>query len=146
MEDDLSKKQTYLRENILEKGYDAEDFMKLLQNKKGEQSLDLSCWSLDELKEAVKEFIKDNKAIIEDYEADEEKNSNEINNNNNSNVIFSLEKYCKENDYDLVWMNLNIEDVYLGKMVETKSKAKEAFKFQLKKDSIFPTMQVVVMQ
>ena len=30
MEDDLSKKQTYLRENILEKGYDAEDFMKLL--------------------------------------------------------------------------------------------------------------------
>ena len=45
MEDDLSKKQTYLRENILEKGYDAEDFMKLLQNKKGEQSLDLSCWS-----------------------------------------------------------------------------------------------------
>ena len=98
MEDDLSKKQTYLRENILEKGYDAEDFMKLLQNKKGEQSLDLSCWSLDELKEAVKEFIKDNKAIIEDYEADEEKNSNEINNNNNSNVVFSLEKYCKEND------------------------------------------------
>ena len=98
MEDDLSKKQTYLRENILEKGYDAEDFMKLLQNKKGEQSLDLSCWSLDELKEAVKEFIKDNKAIIEDYEADEEKNSNEINNNNNSNVVFSLEKYSKEND------------------------------------------------
>ena len=30
MEDDLSKKQTYLRENILEKGYDADDFMKLL--------------------------------------------------------------------------------------------------------------------
>jgi len=52
----------------------------------------------------------------------------------------NIAKYCKENDYDLVWMNLNIEDVYLGKMVETKSKAKEAFKFQLKKDSIFPTM------
>ena len=27
MEDDLSKKQTYLRDNILEKGYDADDFM-----------------------------------------------------------------------------------------------------------------------
>ena len=78
MEDDLSKKQTYLRENILEKGYDAEDFMKLLQNKKGEQSLDLSCWSLDELKEAVKEFIKDNKTIIEDYEAEEEKNRTKL--------------------------------------------------------------------
>ena len=102
MEDDLSKKQAYLRENILERGYDAEEFMKLLQNKKGEQSLDLSCWSLEELKEAVKEFIKDNEVIIEDYEADEEKNSKEINinnnNSNNSNVVFSLEKYSKEND------------------------------------------------
>ena len=33
-DDDLNAKQTFLRENILEKGYDAEDFMKLLQTKK----------------------------------------------------------------------------------------------------------------
>ena len=64
MEDDLSEKQAYLRENILEKGYDAEEFMKHLQNKKGESSLDLSLWNLDELKEAVNEFTKGNKMKI----------------------------------------------------------------------------------
>ena len=85
MEDSLRK---YFRKRIWRRR-----FYETALNKKGEQSLDLSCWSLDELKE----FIKDNKTIIEDYEAEEEKNSNEIN-NNNSNVIFSLEKYCKENE------------------------------------------------
>ena len=29
-DDDLNEKQTFLRENILEQGYDAEEFMKLL--------------------------------------------------------------------------------------------------------------------
>ena len=78
MEDDLSEKQAYLRENILEKGYDAEEFMKHLQNKKGESSLDLSLWNLDELKEAVNEFTKGNK-IIEDYNPNENENSEENN-------------------------------------------------------------------
>ena len=40
-DDDLNEKQTFLRENILEQGYDAEEFMKLLQDKKGESGLDL---------------------------------------------------------------------------------------------------------
>ena len=63
MEDELTEKQTYLRENILEKGYDAEDFMKLLQNKKGEQGLDLESWTMEELRSAVKEFTKENSVI-----------------------------------------------------------------------------------
>ena len=58
-DDDLNAKQTFLRENILEKGYDAEDFMRLLQNKKGESGLDLISWTMNELKDAVKEFIQD---------------------------------------------------------------------------------------
>ena len=47
MEDELAEKQAFLRENILEKGFDAEDFMKLLQNKKGDIGLDLASWSMD---------------------------------------------------------------------------------------------------
>ena len=94
MENDLSQKQAYLRENILEQGYDAESFMKFLQNKKGELCLDLSCWSLEELKDAVKEFIKDNKKT-EDNEIEEEKNSNEE--NETSNMVFNIEKYCRDN-------------------------------------------------
>ena len=93
MEDDLSEKQAYLRENILEKGYDAEEFMKHLQNKKGESSLDLSLWNLDELKEAVNEFTKGNK-IIEDYNPNENENSEE-NNKEKKNEVFNIEKYCE---------------------------------------------------
>ena len=93
MEDDLSEKQAYLLENILEKGYDAEEFMKHLQNKKGEASLDLSLWNLDELKEAVNEFTKGNK-IIEDYNPNENENSEE-NNKEKKNEVFNIEKYCE---------------------------------------------------
>ena len=34
MSEDLEQKQLYLRENILNKGYDAEDFMSFLKSKK----------------------------------------------------------------------------------------------------------------
>ena len=37
--------------------------MKHLQNKKGEVGLDLASWSMQELKEAVKEFIKENSSL-----------------------------------------------------------------------------------
>ena len=56
--DDLETKQTFLRTNILEKGYDAEVFMNFLQTKKGELGLDLNNWNLEELSVAVEEFIK----------------------------------------------------------------------------------------
>ena len=85
MEDDLSEKQAFLRENILEKGYDAEDFMKYLQSKKGELGLDLGSWSINELHEAVKEFIKENSGI--ENEKEEEDNNNEI---------YDLDKFSKE--------------------------------------------------
>ena len=85
MEDDLSEKQAFLRENILEKGYDAEDFMKYLQTKKGELGLDLGSWSINELHEAVKEFTKENSGI--ENEKEEEDNNNEI---------YDLDKFSKE--------------------------------------------------
>ena len=56
-DNDLAIKQKFLREKILEKGYDAEEFMKLLESKKGEEGLDLANWSKQELEESVKEFI-----------------------------------------------------------------------------------------
>ena len=50
-------KQNYLRENILDKGYDAEDFAAFLKSKKGELGVKLALWSLAELKLAVQEYI-----------------------------------------------------------------------------------------
>ena len=95
MDDELEKKQTFLRTNILEKGYDAEEFMNFLQSKKGEMGLDLNNWNLDELDIAVKEFIssldKDNILINPqniNKEEENQKNNEEINNyeNNDNNL------------------------------------------------------------
>ena len=95
MEDELTEKQTYLRENILEKGYDAEDFMKLLQNKKGEQGLDLESWTMEELRNAVKEFTKENSGIeTKDPKNEEDLNKEEENDQND--VIYDLDKFSKD--------------------------------------------------
>ena len=110
-DDDLNAKQTFLRENILERGYDAEDFMRLLQNKKGESGLDLISWTMDELKEAVREFVQDkspenelsstpeedkiDNKIIENENKDEK----EVQNDNNilpSEEIYNLNKFNEE--------------------------------------------------
>ncbi len=57
MFDDTEKKQFYLRENILNKGYNAEEFMNYLKAKKGEKGLDLRNWDRWELEKAVTQFI-----------------------------------------------------------------------------------------
>ena len=53
-------KQNYLRENILDKGYDAEDFASFLKSKKGELGVKLALWTLSELKLAVQEYVLKN--------------------------------------------------------------------------------------
>ena len=91
MEDELSEKQAFLRENILDKGYDAEEFMKLLQSKKGEIGLDLGSWSMDELKEAVKEFTKEN-ADTDENDKKEEENKIET----EDNIVYDLDQFSKD--------------------------------------------------
>ena len=51
------EKQNYLRENILDKGYEAEDFVSYLTQKKGDEGVDLNNWTLEELKLLVQEYI-----------------------------------------------------------------------------------------
>ena len=100
MEDELNEKQTFLRENILEKGYDPEDFMKLLQSKKGELGLDLSSWSMDELREAVKEFTKENSGFEDGNEnispGNLPKDENDENNFPPADEIYDLDKFSKD--------------------------------------------------
>jgi hypothetical protein len=58
MENETEEKQIYLRTKILEAGYDTEQFVQLLQSRKGEQAADLDLWSFDELKAVIfKNFI-----------------------------------------------------------------------------------------
>jgi hypothetical protein len=49
MEMEKDEKQRYLRENILDREYDAEEFMDFCENYKG--NIDIDSWPLRELKE-----------------------------------------------------------------------------------------------
>ena len=84
MEDNLEKKQAFLRQSILEKGYDADDFMAFLQEKKGEFGTDLNNWELNELISAVAEFTSLHSKI--DNEQENNNNNDQINNNNIENI------------------------------------------------------------
>ena len=59
MSDDSSQeeKQNFLRENILEQGYDTGMFVDFLINKKGEGGADVGNWSMSDLQIVVREFI-----------------------------------------------------------------------------------------
>ena len=54
----IQEKQEYLRENILEKGYDANLFANYLISKKGDDGADISSWSMEDLRQVVQEFIE----------------------------------------------------------------------------------------
>ena len=61
MEDiSAEEKQNYLRENILEKGYDTNKFIDFLKSKKGEEGADITNWTMTDLKIIVKEFTSQN--------------------------------------------------------------------------------------
>ena len=52
------EKQNFLRQNILDKGYDTSSFVEFMINKKGgEEGADVNNWSMSELKIVVREFI-----------------------------------------------------------------------------------------
>ena len=106
-EDDIEtkEKQEYLRINILEKGYNADDFMEYLEILGGEKGLEIRNWSKNDLVKAVHDFIKSHPKD-EDKINFENKNYNnngnnkiiEVNNNNinNNNIIIINENYINE--------------------------------------------------
>ena len=88
MFDDTEQKQFYLRENILNKGYDAEEFMNFLKSKKGENGLDLRNWGKYELEKTVNQFItlKKINSKVSDNLAEKNINIDNINHNTNINI------------------------------------------------------------
>ena len=65
--------------------------------------------------------------MVADYDREEELNQ-------------KIENYCNAHDYDLVWMNLDVEDVYLGKQISSNQKKSEAINFQYKKHKLLPKL------
>ena len=96
------EKQNYLRKNILDKGYDATEFVSFLQSKKGEAASDISNWSMKDLIAVVQEFISNHK---------DEKNINSSSQNNKANQSQkdNIENIAK--DYEIIENNdLKIND------------------------------------
>ena len=60
MNDDVKEKQEFLRIHILDKGYDADEFMKFLETLKGENGLKIENWSKNDLIQAVEQFTRKN--------------------------------------------------------------------------------------
>lgn len=50
MDKEMEDKQNYLRKEILEKNYDADEFVQFLVEKKGEEATDLDIWLFEDLK------------------------------------------------------------------------------------------------
>lgn len=87
MENELEQKQNYLREEILEKGYDPNNFTSFLEEIKGDCAFDLHNWTMEELKEQVSQF----KLATANGNDNDHGNSNS--NNNQSNNIITLQMY-----------------------------------------------------
>ena len=86
-ENETKEKQEYLRINILEKGYNADEFMEYLQTLRGEKGLQIESWSKNDLIKAVQEFIRINPIKINvDLNYREENNINNENANNKLNI------------------------------------------------------------
>ena len=73
----IEEKQGFLRETILDKGYDVNQFIQFLTDKKGEEGADVSNWSMHDLQTVVKEFIKLNGGGEEEEEPQPEVKSPE---------------------------------------------------------------------
>ena len=98
MNDDHSQeeKQNYLRKNILDKGYDANEFINYIENKKGEEGKNIDNWKFESLIQTVEEFQSN-------FQTNQEKNKQikniEKNNNNQNNLE---KKIIKENKNEII--------------------------------------------
>ena len=100
-EKDQEEKQKYLRQNILDKGYDANDFIAFLESKKGEGASDISNWSKIDLYAVVQEYIlvhtKDNTNSKPKTEPSNNNNTN-TNTSNNNNINNNIEPKKENNN------------------------------------------------
>ena len=71
MEEDLHSKQQYLRREIMDQGYDPQDFNNFMCSIRQEESIDLNNWSIQEIVNVVESFKESLR------KTDEEENQNE---------------------------------------------------------------------
>ena len=120
---DIEQKQNFLRENILNKGYVAEEFMSYLNTKKGEKGLDLVNWTMEELEETVSEFIEIKNKMKEKNTTEKSKKtktSNKKNKDKDNNIINNIlnipnEEESKENEE---YLNTQLQLIYEPEFIQ----------------------------
>ena len=94
---EIQEKQNYLRQNIMDAGYDTNSFVEFLVNKKGEAGADVSNWSFPDLKNVVNEFISLNNPNKDQQEEEKDENNDNTNQNKAEEKKESIEnKEIKE--------------------------------------------------
>jgi hypothetical protein len=83
-DESVHEKQTYLINEIIKKGYDAQEFSEFLSELKGEEKIDLEYWTMEELKNAVDSFTQSKKKGNEKNEIENSSEHSEINQNKNN--------------------------------------------------------------
>ena len=122
--DSEEEKQNYLRENILDKGYDAEDFVTFMTSKKQgdeEEGVDLGNWSLNELKMVVQQYILTHPIPNAKVENNIQPNTQQYNplqspvavQNSNFSQNMNLNMNNNINNFNNMGMN-NIQNMNLG--------------------------------
>ena len=94
MDNNQEEKQNYLRENILNKGYDTNEFVDYLKSKKGEEGADVANWTMEDLKQVVQEFI----VLINKKTQNESIEENQSNQNIQDNPQIKVETAISTNN------------------------------------------------
>ena len=105
-QENMEGKQQYLRDEILNKNYDIEEFSEFMSQYK-ENGLDLMNWTFDELKDAVKRFK--NNSLIQSKEDEEKIIEKGIENVRKSYIINEIENQ-KISTQNKIGPNSNNED------------------------------------
>ena len=141
VDNDIEEKQTYLRENILNKGYNAEEFMSYLNIKKGEKGLDLGNWTMEELENTVAEFIeiKNKSQKKEDStktKSDKKpKNKNKDKGDKNKNNLLSEEERKRNQEYMENQLNSIFEPEFIVSVLSETTPITDAGSVQIKLSS-----------
>lgn len=122
MTDSIESKQNYLRENILARNYDTNQFVQFLQSKRGEGGADIANWTMEDLKKVVQEFIDNinyqNNQVLQQNNLQTNPQSNPLTGAINPTVSIEQQKRnstinelknAKDNDYGVVY-----PDYYIG--------------------------------
>ena len=122
-EQEQEQKQLFLRTEILDQNYSAQDFIDFLTTKKGESAADINNWTLAELKTIVVEFKSLNKAnnknnkINSDLDKDKNKDKNKnifYNDELNNEWLF----ITPESEKDLTDLNTSSTSSEKDKIIE----------------------------